>query len=86
MEKKSINSQRISFFIFLFLFSFSFTDCSDKCEETNYFVYYEPTYSTSAEIKSAVKLTVEEYMIDNFTQEEVFDQRLNHIKNMMVKK
>lgn len=54
MEKQSIISQRISFFIFLFLFSFSFTDCSDKCEETNYFVYYEPTYSTSAEIKSAV--------------------------------
>lgn len=30
--------------------------CSDKCEETNHFVYYEPVYSTSAQIKAAVKL------------------------------
>ncbi|MCW5911178.1 MAG: hypothetical protein KIT62_08900 [Cyclobacteriaceae bacterium] len=29
--------------------------CSDKCEETYEYVYYEPVYSTSAEIKAAVK-------------------------------
>lgn len=56
MEKQTTISQRLSFFIFLFLLGFSFTDCADKCEETNYFVYYEPAYSTSAEIKAAVKV------------------------------
>lgn len=42
--------------LLLLLFSFTFSDCSDKCEETTYMVYYEPVYSTSAEIKAAVKL------------------------------
>jgi hypothetical protein len=56
MEKLSRTTHRLSFFLFLFIFSISFTDCSDKCEETNHFVYYEPAYSTSAEIKAAVAL------------------------------
>lgn len=54
MEKLSTIIHRLPFFLFLFIFSVSFTDCTDKCEETNHFVYYEPVYSTSAEIKSAV--------------------------------
>lgn len=29
--------------------------CSDKCEETYHYVYYEPVYSTSEAIKAAVK-------------------------------
>jgi hypothetical protein len=56
MEKRTTITHRISFFLFLFIFSITFTDCSDKCEETNYFVYYEPSYSTTAEIKAAVAL------------------------------
>ena len=56
MEKQSTKTFRISIFIFLILLGFSFTDCSDQCEETNYFVYYEPSYSTSAEIKAAVNV------------------------------
>lgn len=56
MEKQSIIPQRISPFVFLFFLGFSLIDCADKCEETNYFVYYEPVYSTSAEIKAAVKV------------------------------
>lgn len=43
--------------IFLFIFSLTFIGCSDKCEETNHFVYYEPVYSTWAEIKAAVAVT-----------------------------
>jgi len=54
MEKLSTIIHRLPFFLFLFIFSVSFTDCTDKCEETNHFVYYEPVYSTSAEIKAAV--------------------------------
>lgn len=54
MKKLSIH--RLSFFIFLFGFSFTFTECSDTCEETYRYVYYEPQYSTSAAIKAAVEL------------------------------
>lgn len=43
------------FSLLLFL-SISVTNCSDKCEETYRYVYYEPVYSTSAAIKSAVKV------------------------------
>ena len=56
METRTTVTQRLSFFIFLFIFAFSFTECADTCEETNYFVYYEPAYATSAEIKAAVKV------------------------------
>ncbi len=56
MERTSTIAYRISFFLFLLVFSLSFTDCSDKCEETYHFVYYEPSYSTSAEIKASVSL------------------------------
>lgn len=52
-----MTTNRISFLLFLLIFSRSFTGCSDQCEETNYFVYYEPAYSTSAEIKAAVTVT-----------------------------
>lgn len=31
-----------------------FSNCSDKCVVTNTYVYYEPVYSTSAEIKAAI--------------------------------
>ncbi|MBX2896194.1 MAG: hypothetical protein KF763_12170 [Cyclobacteriaceae bacterium] len=31
------------------------SSCSDKCEETYNYVYYEPVYSTSAAIRAAVK-------------------------------
>ncbi len=33
---------------------FIFSNCSDKCVVTNTYVYYEPVYSTSAEIKAAI--------------------------------
>jgi len=33
-----------------------FSSCSDKCVVTNTYVYYEPVYSTSAEIKASVSL------------------------------
>lgn len=54
MKKLLTIIHRLSFFIFLIIFSVSFTDCSDTCEETNHYVYYEPVYSTSAAIKAAV--------------------------------
>jgi len=54
MEKPLITYQRLPFFLFLFIFSISFTECADQCEETNYYVYYEPVYSTSAYLKSAI--------------------------------
>jgi hypothetical protein len=56
MEKPSIRIFRIPGIHFLFIFSFLLSDCSDKCEETYQFVYYEPSYSTSAEIKASVSL------------------------------
>jgi len=56
MEIRSIILQRISFFLLLTVASFSLSKCSDKCEETYSFVYYEPQYATSAEIKAAVSL------------------------------
>lgn len=57
MEKLLRIAHRISFLLFLSIFSLSVTDCADKCEETNHFVYYEPVYSTWAEIKAAVAVT-----------------------------
>jgi hypothetical protein len=32
------------------------SDCSDKCTVTNSYVYYQPVYSTPAEIRAAVDL------------------------------
>ncbi len=57
MKRKTTFTDHVSFYLFLIVYSFSVTECSDKCEETYHFVYYEPTYSTSAEIKAAVSLT-----------------------------
>lgn len=57
MEKLSKIIFRLPFYIFLFVFSFSLTDCADTCEETNHFVYYEPVYSTSAQLKAAVSIS-----------------------------
>lgn len=56
MEKLLKPIHRTVLFLFLLLLSITFTDCSDNCEETNQFVYYEPVYSTSMEIKAAVAL------------------------------
>ncbi len=56
MEQASSIYSRIAFFFYLIIFSFSLTECTDKCEETYHFVYYEPVYSTSAEIKAAVSM------------------------------
>jgi hypothetical protein len=54
--KKPLNiSFPIPGFVLLLFCSLLLTDCSDKCEETYRFVYYEPSYSTTAEIKAAVK-------------------------------
>jgi len=44
-----------------FLFAFSvlivlLTGCTDKCEETRKLIYYQPVYSTPAQIKAAVSL------------------------------
>jgi hypothetical protein len=56
MEKLLSILHRLPFFLFLIVFSISFTECADQCEETNYFVYYEPVYSTSAEVKASVAI------------------------------
>lgn len=55
MKRQPDFTHRISLFLFL-IFSLSITRCSDKCEETYRYVYYEPQYSTSDEIKAAVSL------------------------------
>ena len=57
MKTPSHITLRLPFILFLFVFAFLFTDCADKCEETNHFVYYEPIYATWAEIKAAVSIT-----------------------------
>jgi hypothetical protein len=44
----------ILFFILIFLFQ----NCSDKCKVTNTYVYYQPVYSTTAQIKAAVGFKV----------------------------
>jgi hypothetical protein len=51
------NFNRLTFLFFLIAFSFTFSKCSDTCEQTYRYVYYEPYYSTSAQIKAAVSLT-----------------------------
>jgi hypothetical protein len=43
-------------FFLLLTFTLVLVDCTDRCEETYRYVYYEPVYSTSAEIKAAVAL------------------------------
>lgn len=43
---------RALFFVSLILI---LSDCSDKCTVTNSYVYYQPVYSTPAEIKAAVE-------------------------------
>jgi hypothetical protein len=35
---------------------FTLNQCSDKCQVTNTYVYYEPVYTTTAAIRNAVKL------------------------------
>lgn len=62
MERLTTIGIRAAYLLFIIVFSFTATDCSDKCEETNYFVYYEPVYATSAEIKAAVKLEAPKQM------------------------
>jgi hypothetical protein len=64
MERITKFVYRSSFFLFLIIFSISFTECSDKCEETYRFVYYEPYYATSAEIKAAVALEAPQPLSD----------------------
>lgn len=49
---QSLKTSRTFLFLFIALLGVS---CSDKCQETSTFVYYEPVYSTSAQIKAAVK-------------------------------
>jgi len=56
MERQATSGNRILLFLFFFGFSLCFSGCTDQCEETYHFVYYEPSYSTSAEIKEAVAL------------------------------
>ncbi len=46
---------RFSNFLLLLSLAWVGVSCSDKCEETYQYVYYEPVYSTSAAIKAAVK-------------------------------
>lgn len=57
MEQQPARRQRYPLFltllILVFLTGISIR-CSDQCEVTNTYVYYEPVYSTSAEIKAAV--------------------------------
>jgi hypothetical protein len=40
----------------VFFIAISLTQCSDECKVTNTYIYFEPVYSTSAEIKAAVEL------------------------------
>jgi len=41
-----------------------FSNCSDKCVVTNTYVYYEPVYTTSAEIKAAIKFNAAQPISD----------------------
>jgi hypothetical protein len=50
------NPSKISFILTLFSMLALLSGCSDKCEETRNLVYYQPVYSTSAQIKAAVSL------------------------------
>jgi hypothetical protein len=47
---------KLSFVLALFAFAAILSSCSDTCEETRKLVYYQPVYSTSAQIKAAVTL------------------------------
>jgi hypothetical protein len=38
------------------LIVFLFASCADKCEVTNTYIYYEPVYSTKAEVKASIGL------------------------------
>lgn len=54
---KNSHPQTQSFIVLtLFAFTAILSSCSDKCEETRNLVYYQPVYSTSAQIKAAVAL------------------------------
>jgi hypothetical protein len=50
------NPSKISFILTIFSILVLLSGCSDKCEETRNLVYYQPVYSTSAQIKAAVSL------------------------------
>lgn len=47
---------KIPFVLTLFAITAILSSCSDQCEETRKLVYYQPVYSTSAQIKAAVAL------------------------------
>lgn len=42
-------------FLLLLLITSLGVSCSDKCEETYEYVYFEPVYATTAEVKAAIK-------------------------------
>jgi len=47
----------------LLLAAFTFQSCEDKCKVENTYVYFEPVYSTPAEIKAAVSFKPAEQMV-----------------------
>ncbi|CAN5264990.1 hypothetical protein BH09BAC3_BH09BAC3_23190 [soil metagenome] len=42
-------------FLVLLLLSFFFQKCSDTCKVTNTYTYYQPVYTTSAEVRNSVR-------------------------------
>ncbi len=57
MHTKTITLPAVFVFLLLALI-FLFERCADKCQVKNKYVYYTPVYSTSAELKAAVKETL----------------------------
>jgi hypothetical protein len=55
MKNNYIGPKLLLAFVFSAL-AIGFTSCSDTCEQTRQLVYFQPVYSTSAQIKAAVKL------------------------------
>ncbi|MEQ1584829.1 MAG: hypothetical protein ABL895_03055 [Cyclobacteriaceae bacterium] len=56
MKNSHPHQTKLSFVLVLSAFMAILASCSDKCEETRNLVYYQPVYSTSAQIKAAVAL------------------------------
>jgi len=62
MKNIDVHQTKLAFVLVLFAFVAILASCSDKCEETRNLVYYEPVYSTPAQIKAAVTLQVPQEM------------------------
>lgn len=53
---KTMTHQYPTLFLLCLAIAFIITGCSDSCEVTNTYTYFEPVYATSAEVKAAIGL------------------------------